>query len=150
MQSGGFSRRPGWKGKAKKVQRMTARFQTPMVLSFGFLLGLRTISPLCNQGECRTLQKAYFTQCRWRVGQGDSCRLRRLPSRSDFGDPNRQNQIIRDIWYGSCSNYRFLDMDASLLTSPKEVDSTECKKLKIGSSCMQHALTSNGCATITY
>jgi membrane protein DedA with SNARE-associated domain len=40
-----LSKRPGWKQKAKKVHKMMNRFETPMILSFRFLYGLRTISP---------------------------------------------------------------------------------------------------------
>ena len=40
-----LSRRPGWKQKAEKVHRMMNRFQTPMILSFRFLYGLRTVAP---------------------------------------------------------------------------------------------------------
>ena len=40
-----LSRRPAWKQKAEKVHKMLNRFQTPMILSFRFLYGLRTISP---------------------------------------------------------------------------------------------------------
>jgi len=40
-----LSRRPAWKQKAEKVHRMMNRFQTPMILSFRFLYGLRTVAP---------------------------------------------------------------------------------------------------------
>jgi len=40
-----LSRRPGWKQKAEKVHKMMNRFQTPMILSFRFLYGLRTVAP---------------------------------------------------------------------------------------------------------
>ena len=40
-----LSRRPAWKGKAEKVHRLMNRFQTPMILSFRFLYGLRTVAP---------------------------------------------------------------------------------------------------------
>ena len=40
-----LSRRPGWKQKAEKVHQMMNRFQTPMILSFRFLYGLRTVAP---------------------------------------------------------------------------------------------------------
>ncbi len=40
-----LSRRPAWKEKAEKVQKMMDRFQTPMILSFRFLYGLRTVAP---------------------------------------------------------------------------------------------------------
>lgn len=40
-----LARRPAWKEKAEKVQKMLDRFQTPMILSFRFLYGLRTIAP---------------------------------------------------------------------------------------------------------
>jgi len=40
-----LSRRPSWKSKAEKVRKMMNRFQTPMILSFRFLYGLRTVAP---------------------------------------------------------------------------------------------------------
>ncbi len=40
-----LSRRPTWKQKAEKVHQMMNRFQTPMILSFRFLYGLRTVTP---------------------------------------------------------------------------------------------------------
>jgi len=40
-----LSRRTGWKQKAEKVHKMMNRFQTPMILSFRFLYGLRTVAP---------------------------------------------------------------------------------------------------------
>jgi len=40
-----LSRRPAWKQKAEKVHKMMNRFQTPMILSFRFLYGLRTVTP---------------------------------------------------------------------------------------------------------
>ncbi len=40
-----LSRRPSWKDKAEKVNKMMNRFQTPMILSFRFLYGLRTVAP---------------------------------------------------------------------------------------------------------
>ena len=40
-----LSRRPAWKQKAEKVHQMLKRFQTPMILSFRFLYGLRTVAP---------------------------------------------------------------------------------------------------------
>jgi len=40
-----LSRRPAWKQKAEKVQKMMSRFETPMILSFRFFYGLRTVTP---------------------------------------------------------------------------------------------------------
>jgi membrane protein DedA with SNARE-associated domain len=40
-----LSRRPSWKAKAEKVHKMLNRFQTPLILSFRFLYGLRTVAP---------------------------------------------------------------------------------------------------------
>jgi membrane protein DedA with SNARE-associated domain len=40
-----LAKRPAWKEKADKVHKMLDRFQTPMILSFRFLYGLRTIAP---------------------------------------------------------------------------------------------------------
>jgi membrane protein DedA with SNARE-associated domain len=40
-----LSRRPTWKQKAEKVNKMMNRFQTPLILGFRFLYGLRTVTP---------------------------------------------------------------------------------------------------------
>ena len=40
-----LSRRPAWKKKAEKVNKMIKKYQTPMILSFRFLYGLRTVTP---------------------------------------------------------------------------------------------------------
>jgi membrane protein DedA with SNARE-associated domain len=40
-----LSRRPAWKQKVEKVHKLLNRFQTPMILGFRFLYGLRTVSP---------------------------------------------------------------------------------------------------------
>ena len=40
-----LSRRPTWKKKAEKIHKMMNRFETPMILSFRFLYGLRTAAP---------------------------------------------------------------------------------------------------------
>jgi membrane protein DedA with SNARE-associated domain len=40
-----LDRRPAWKAKAEKVHKMMNRFETPMILSFRFLYGLRTVAP---------------------------------------------------------------------------------------------------------
>jgi membrane protein DedA with SNARE-associated domain len=40
-----LSSRPTWKAKAEKVHKMMNRFETPMILSFRFLYGLRTVAP---------------------------------------------------------------------------------------------------------
>jgi len=40
-----LSRRPAWKEKAEKIHKMMNRFETPMILSFRFLYGLRTVAP---------------------------------------------------------------------------------------------------------
>ena len=40
-----LSKRPAWKQKAEKVHKMMNRFQTPMILCFRFLYGLRTVAP---------------------------------------------------------------------------------------------------------
>jgi membrane protein DedA with SNARE-associated domain len=40
-----LSRRPAWKQKAEKVHKLMNRFETPMILSFRFFYGLRTLSP---------------------------------------------------------------------------------------------------------
>jgi membrane protein DedA with SNARE-associated domain len=40
-----LDRRQAWKGKVEKIHKMLDRFQTPVVLSFRFLYGLRTVAP---------------------------------------------------------------------------------------------------------
>jgi membrane protein DedA with SNARE-associated domain len=40
-----LTRRPAWKAKAEKVHKLLNRFETPMILSFRFLYGLRTVAP---------------------------------------------------------------------------------------------------------
>ena len=40
-----LSKRPAWKEKVDKAHKMLDRFQTPMILSFRFLYGFRTIIP---------------------------------------------------------------------------------------------------------
>jgi membrane protein DedA with SNARE-associated domain len=40
-----LSRRPAWKKKAESVNRILNKYQTPMILSFRFLYGLRTVTP---------------------------------------------------------------------------------------------------------
>ena len=40
-----LAKRPAWKAKAEKVHKLMSRYQTPMILSFRFLYGLRTVAP---------------------------------------------------------------------------------------------------------
>jgi membrane protein DedA with SNARE-associated domain len=40
-----LSRRPAWKKKAESVNRILNKYQTPMILSFRFLYGFRTVTP---------------------------------------------------------------------------------------------------------
>jgi len=40
-----LSRRPAWKKKAERVNRIMNKYQTPTILSFRFLYGLRTVTP---------------------------------------------------------------------------------------------------------
>jgi membrane protein DedA with SNARE-associated domain len=40
-----LNRRPAWQEKVEKIHKMLDRFQTPMILSFRFLYGLRTVAP---------------------------------------------------------------------------------------------------------
>jgi len=55
-----FSRRPHWKVKAKKIHRMMNRFETPMILSFRFLYGLRTVSPFVIGTSPVSFKKFFF------------------------------------------------------------------------------------------
>ncbi len=40
-----LSRRPFWQMKIEKFERLLARYHTPLILSFRFLYGLRTVAP---------------------------------------------------------------------------------------------------------
>lgn len=40
-----LAKRPAWETKAEKVHKLMSRYQTPMILSFRFLYGLRTVAP---------------------------------------------------------------------------------------------------------
>lgn len=40
-----LSRRPAWKRKIERVNTLLTRYQTPLILSFRFLYGLRTVTP---------------------------------------------------------------------------------------------------------
>lgn len=40
-----LSKRPTWKSRVNKAQKMLERFRTPLILAFRFLYGLRTVAP---------------------------------------------------------------------------------------------------------
>lgn len=40
-----LNRRPAWKSKLERAHRLIDRFQTPLILGFRFLYGLRTVMP---------------------------------------------------------------------------------------------------------
>ncbi len=40
-----LARRPLWKERVDKAQRLLARFQTPLIIGFRFLYGMRTVTP---------------------------------------------------------------------------------------------------------
>ena len=40
-----MNRRPSWKSKLERANRLIDRFQTPLILGFRFLYGLRTVMP---------------------------------------------------------------------------------------------------------
>jgi membrane protein DedA with SNARE-associated domain len=40
-----LNRRPAWKPKLERANRLIDRFQTPLILGFRFLYGLRTVTP---------------------------------------------------------------------------------------------------------
>jgi membrane protein DedA with SNARE-associated domain len=40
-----LSKRPTWKNRVNKAQKMLERFRTPLILAFRFLYGLRTVAP---------------------------------------------------------------------------------------------------------
>lgn len=55
-----LARRPAWQGKIKKVHKMMSRFQTPMILSFRFLYGLRTVAPFVIGMSTASTKKFMF------------------------------------------------------------------------------------------
>ena len=40
-----LSKRPAWKARVDRAERLLNRFQTPLILGFRFLYGLRTVTP---------------------------------------------------------------------------------------------------------
>jgi membrane protein DedA with SNARE-associated domain len=40
-----LARRPLWKGRVYKAQQLLERFQTPLILGFRFIYGMRTVTP---------------------------------------------------------------------------------------------------------
>ena len=40
-----LSKRPTWKSRVNKAQKLLERFRTPLILTFRFLYGLRTVAP---------------------------------------------------------------------------------------------------------
>ncbi len=40
-----LARRPSWKARVDKTERLLERFRTPLILAFRFLYGLRTVAP---------------------------------------------------------------------------------------------------------
>ncbi len=40
-----LARRPSWKARAERAQRLLERFRTPLILAFRFMYGLRTVIP---------------------------------------------------------------------------------------------------------
>jgi membrane protein DedA with SNARE-associated domain len=40
-----LARRPSWKARAERAQRLLGRFRTPLILVFRFMYGLRTVIP---------------------------------------------------------------------------------------------------------
>jgi len=40
-----LARRPSWKARAERAQRLLERFRTPLILVFRFMYGLRTVIP---------------------------------------------------------------------------------------------------------
>jgi len=40
-----LARRPSWKSRSEKVQRLLERFRTPLILAFRFMYGIRVVTP---------------------------------------------------------------------------------------------------------
>lgn len=40
-----LAKRPAWKGRVARAEKLLARFRTPLILLFRFLYGLRTVTP---------------------------------------------------------------------------------------------------------
>jgi membrane protein DedA with SNARE-associated domain len=52
-----LSRRPAWKDKVQKVNRLLNRFQTQLIIGFRFLYGLRTVTPFVIGMSCVSTKK---------------------------------------------------------------------------------------------
>ncbi|MGD9139858.1 MAG: DedA family protein, partial [Desulfobacterales bacterium] len=89
-----LSKRPGWKQKAEKVHKMMNRFETPMILSFRFLYGLRTISPFVIGMSPVSVKKFILLNAVgalvWAVAVGGGG----LPFRPCPGDNYRKDQAL--------------------------------------------------------
>jgi len=55
-----LAKRPAWKAKAEKVHKLMNRYQTPMILSFRFLYGLRTVAPFVIGTSAVSFKKFAF------------------------------------------------------------------------------------------
>jgi membrane protein DedA with SNARE-associated domain len=55
-----LAKRPAWRTKAEKVQKLMNRYQTPMILSFRFLYGLRTVAPFVIGTSAVSIKKFIF------------------------------------------------------------------------------------------
>jgi membrane protein DedA with SNARE-associated domain len=55
-----LAKRPAWKTKAEKVHKLMSRYQTPMILSFRFLYGLRTVAPFVIGTSAVSFKKFAF------------------------------------------------------------------------------------------
>jgi membrane protein DedA with SNARE-associated domain len=40
-----LARRPSWKSRSEKAQKLLERFRTPLILAFRFMYGIRTVTP---------------------------------------------------------------------------------------------------------
>jgi len=55
-----MSKRPSWKAKAEKIDKLMNRYQTPMILAFRFLYGLRTVAPFVIGTSAVSFKKFAF------------------------------------------------------------------------------------------
>ncbi len=54
-----MSKRPLWRSRANRVRQLVERYRTPLILSFRFLYGLRTVAPLV-MGTSRIPVRTFF------------------------------------------------------------------------------------------
>jgi membrane protein DedA with SNARE-associated domain len=65
-----LSRRPAWKEKSAKIHKMMNRFETPMIVSFRFLYGLRTVAPFVIGMSPVSFKKFILLDAAWNLTVG--------------------------------------------------------------------------------